>query len=61
METITDPDFLTSRQSYSSQHVIADTALGGFNLLNEKLTFYAWLGAACIIAGILVAELIGDD
>lgn len=36
-------------------------ALGGYWLLAEKLSLYAWLGAACIVAGMLVAELVGDD
>jgi drug/metabolite transporter (DMT)-like permease len=36
-------------------------ALGGFYLLDETLTLYAWLGAVCIIAGMLVAELVGED
>ena len=36
-------------------------ALGGYCLLDETLTIYAWLGAACIITGMLVAELVGDD
>jgi drug/metabolite transporter (DMT)-like permease len=36
-------------------------ALGGYWLLDETLSLYAWLGAACIIAGMLVAELVGDD
>jgi drug/metabolite transporter (DMT)-like permease len=36
-------------------------ALGGYWLLNETLSLYAWLGATCIIAGMLVAELVGDD
>lgn len=36
-------------------------ALGGYWLLDETLSLYAWLGAVCIIAGMLVAELVGDD
>ena len=36
-------------------------ALGGYWLLDETLSLYAWLGAACIIAGMLVAELVGED
>lgn len=36
-------------------------ALGGYWLLEETLSVYAWLGAACIIAGMLVAELVGGE
>ena len=36
-------------------------ALGGYLLLSETLTLYAWLGAACIISGMLVAELVDND
>ena len=43
---------------YATEPLFA--ALGGFLLLGEVLGFYAWLGAAFIIGGMLVAELIED-
>ena len=36
-------------------------ALGGYWLLSETLTTLAWLGAVLIIAGMLIAELVGDS
>ncbi len=36
-------------------------AFGGYHLLNEVLTPMAWLGAAFIIAGVLLAELVSGD
>ncbi len=36
-------------------------AFGGYWLLDESLTLYAWVGALCIVAGMLVAELVDSE
>ncbi|MGK0499405.1 MAG: drug/metabolite transporter (DMT)-like permease [Oceanicoccus sp.] len=43
---------------YATEPLFA--ALGGFLLLGEILGIYAWIGAAFIIGGMLVAELVED-
>lgn len=43
---------------FSSEPLFA--ALGGYLLLSEALTTLAWIGALLIIAGVLVAELVGS-
>ena len=44
---------------FSSEPLFA--ALGGYLLLNELLSATAWVGAAFIIGGVLVAELVGGE
>ncbi|WP_339670615.1 DMT family transporter [Dasania marina] len=44
---------------YATEPLFA--ALGGFWILSETLSNYAWLGAGFIIAGMLVAELMEGD
>ncbi|MCR8923080.1 DMT family transporter [Dasania sp. GY-MA-18] len=44
---------------YATEPLFA--ALGGFWILSETLSSYAWLGAGFIIAGMLIAELMEGD